>query len=544
MMETLLLSPASGYAAQLLDEGGDKMRLLSRLAAADLKVLLQQPQPGQLLEKVCQHFKQLQNKQQQQAGQQQRQANGSSAVHRPPGAATILPCDLLPVAAAEFVKALEAPPGVLPVTWQEFDSWRQLEERYVMSDKHVIVRSLHDRRAHFRQRRLQAQHATQQEAVAAQREAEAAQRRQENWGGQVVHPEQQQQRGEEQQHEAGQVAEVWPAMQQEPQHSAGDFWSPLRQQPQVDAAELSSSNGPMQVPDAPHMQQQQPGMLGELPADGQQQLLMHQELWDPSMQQQQQQQQLPFDQQPVDQQQFCQQSLYGPPQAQQHFQQQQQPEYPVEYYQQQQQPGMHAGMLPPHMQPPQQQQQQQQSFLPPHMQQQGQQPPPKVAPNELSPAAAAVFEQSLKPGMLPLDWRQMNSWSILDARVKFTVNGEDKEQVQSTAQSYAAVKQQAIAATAWELSQAAMRVAQPTSVYVTGLAGSRPPPHLQQPHPQQQQQQWLGQAVQPAVGQGYGQQQQQQQQFGATGVDDGQDDDELDEMLGLLNVNKMNCCRM
>jgi hypothetical protein len=181
--------------------------------------------------------------------------------------------------------------------------------------------------------------------------------------------------------------------------------------------------------------------------------------------------------------------------------------------------------------------QQQQSFLPPHMQQQGQQPPRKVAPNELSPAAAAVFEQSLRPGMLPLDWRQMNSWSILDARVKFTVNGEDKEQVQSTAQFYAAMKQQAIAATAWELSQAAVPVAQPTSVYVTGLAGSRPPPHLQQPHPQQQQQQqWLGQAAQPAVGQGYGQQQ-QQQQFGGAGNDDGQDDDDLDEMLGLLNVN-------
>jgi hypothetical protein len=517
-METLLLSPAEGYAAQLLDEGGDKVRLLSGLAAADLKMLLQQPQPDQLLEKVYQHFKQLQDKQQ--PSQQQHQVNGGSAVQRPPGDATIWPCDLLPAAAAEFVRALEAPPGVLPATWQEFDSWRQLEERYVTSDKHVIVRSLHDRRAHFRQRRLAAQRATQQEA-------EAAQRRQENWAGQVVQRQQQQQQGEQQQQpEAGQVAEVWPAMQQEPQHSADDFWpaqSPVRQQPQVDAAE--HSNGPTQLPEAPHMQQQQPGMLGEGPADGQQQLLMHQELWDPSMQQQQ-----PFDQQPFDQQQFDQHSLPGHPQAQQHFQQQQQQhpgEYPAEFYHQQQQhPGTHAGMLPPHMQPPQQQQQQ--PFLPPHMQQQGQQPLRKFAPNELSRVAAAAFEGFLPPGMLPLDWSQMNSWSILDARVKFTVNGDAKEKVQELTQLYAAVKQQAIAATARELFQAARQVAQPTSVYVTGLACSRPTPHLQQ------QQQWLGQVVQPAVAQHYGQ---QQQQFGGAGADDSQDDDDLDEMLGLLNVN-------
>jgi hypothetical protein len=178
-----------------------------------------------------------------------------------------------------------------------------------------------------------------------------------------------------------------------------------------------------------------------------------------------------------------------------------------------------------------QQQQQQQPFLPPHMQQQ----PRKYNPNELSPAAAATFEHMLQ-GMLPPDWRQMNSWFSLDARVKFTVNGLDQETVQRTKQLYDTCKQGAIAGTAEErdrvtreeLMKAAMRVVQPTSVYVTGLAGSRPP---------QQHQQWVGQAGHPAVSAGGVDYSQQQQQYGA-GADDVQDDDDLDEMLGLLNVGK------
>jgi hypothetical protein len=528
MMETLLLSPAEGYAVQLLDEGGAKVVLLSRIAAADLKVLLQQPQPDQLLERVYQHFKQLQEKQQQQ--QQQQQANGSSGQqHGPAGQITIRPCDLLPEAAAEFERALQAAaPAIMPAAWQESTSWVELEEHYVMSDKHVMVRSLGDRRAHFRRSRLTAQRATQQEATAAQR-------RQENWPGEVVHQtqHQQQQQGEQQQQQ--QAGQVWPSPQRQPE----DFWPPSPEQQQqqqvhagVDsAAGHSSANGPPVMSNGPHAHH--PGMMGEVAAalqqQQQQQMLTKQEgQWEQSQQVQWQQQQ----------------------------QQQQMPGgYPAEAYQQQQQqqPGMHYDMPPPHMQ-------QQQQFMPPHMQplsvqqqQEEQQQRRKIGPNELTPAAAAAFEACLPPGMLPVDWRQMNSWFSLDARVKFTINGTEPEKVQETKQVYDTLKQNALAMTAAEVLRqagmppaaqqlqplpglgmpaAAMPVAQPTSVYVTGLAGNR----LQQQQ-QQQQPAWAGQAGHPAAVQGYSQQQQQQpHSAGAAG--DEADDDDLDEMLGLLNVSK------
>jgi hypothetical protein len=538
MLEMLLLSPAEAYAAQLLDEGKDKVALLSRIAAADLKVLLQQPKPDELLERVCEHFKQLQDKQQQQPGQQQQQANGSSGVQQqqgPLGQATIRPCDLLPEAAAEFEKALQAASGVMPVAWRDFDSWRELEQLYVMSDKHTTHRLLHDRRAHFRQRRLVAQRATQQEAVAVQR-------RQENWAGEVA----QQQQEQQLQQQPVQVAKAWTS----PQHQfAADFWpaegeeqqqQQLHQPPPqlrayaevVGGAAPSSSNGPVPAPAAVDAQQQ--GSADEqMGQEQQQQMLMVQDgMWDPSVQedwQQQQQQQRQPDMYP------------GNPS------QQEQQQASMHHMQQQQQP-----FMAPHMQ------QQQQPFMPPHMQQQEHEQRRKYEPNELTPAAAQAFASLLHPDMLPPDWRQMNSWFSLDARVKFTVEGTDPAGVQHMTQYYHYLKQKVIAQTAAELQglglhpaqqllpppgigmpAAGVPLAQPNALYVTGFAGTRPP--------QQQQQQpgWVGQEGHPAALQEYMQQQQQQQhmqqhlqQHVQGGAGEEQDDDDLDEMLGLLNVNK------
>ncbi|KAF6265282.1 hypothetical protein COO60DRAFT_1038153 [Scenedesmus sp. NREL 46B-D3] len=237
---------------------------------------------------------------------------------------------------------------------------------------------------------------------------------------------------------------------------------------------------------------------------------------------------------------------------QQHFDQQPPPAHLQQHFQQQQQqqrPGGPPGMPPPHMLPPQQQQQQQ-HFLSPHMappsmQQQEQQQRRKFAPNELSPAAAATFEGCLPPDMLPLDWRQMNSWFSLDARVKFTVNGMEPatcrnhavlcnaEAASNSIHSSRAAEPGRAAAWAVAATPARPRHAfcchanSPANFCVCHRSGWQPATSQQQ-----QQAPWQGQAGHPAAGQGYS----HEQQHGA-GVDAGQDDDDLDEMLGLLNVN-------
>lgn len=204
----LLMTRVEGYAAGLV-AAEDEVTALSRIADEDIRALLQAPNPEQQLDAAIKHVMTVQQQQaaveaasaqpqpqqeQQQQPQQYRPAQGSWAkplqlqqqqqVQQPPlaiqqplaapseselspggsygrsaaGGDTVKPAELPP----QFAAALAAEfPGYFPEGWQQYASWRSLEERMTFPEPQ------NKSRAQYRQRRQHFQALTAQAAVSA-----------------------------------------------------------------------------------------------------------------------------------------------------------------------------------------------------------------------------------------------------------------------------------------------------------------------------------------------------------------------------------------
>lgn len=478
------------YACALItEEAAQKLAVLATISAADLSLILQQKNPAGLLDQICSmqaaaaatksapaaaaagHSSLLNQSPQQQSGVMQQQSGTA-----------IMPCDL----GHKHTHILEGrlPAGSLPADWFEYDTWFALEREFIECFKATHVRGsgvpLQDRRIAFRRARQYVQ------AVAAgtipesrldsprrqeQREPDKQQDRQHKPDGNDAKdtPPATQQRWQQQQQQTQQLVNCdgWPVVEQHEPRTSSDGWPVVEQHD----APISSDGWPVVEQQSQHAK---PATSDGWAVDEQpQQSAIRATAWarklnllQPETTQaqhtagdwQQQQQSADHSDQVHYAAEYLQQkpaeaelvhavsaeaavpAAHPPPGDSQTRQQQSEhqqrsgalPAYSAAGAAVMPMIGQLSPVHPLHFPHHQVQRHPLQLDVPP---QQQQQPAPAAAgkvlgPRDLTPAAAAAFEASLPPGLLPEHWRSLPKWGAFEMECKFTVAGSNPEVIQ------------------------------------------------------------------------------------------------------------------